>query len=158
MYCVFFFFNQKTSYEMRISDWSSDVCSSDLERRCRPATARWSTARRGFHRVPSDNLLQGIQELERFEGLGPLPVPIAGSGKAAREIDPVEQSAGEPSPPDRQQPRPDDVADRVRTARPRGRALPVAEERPRRDLTPGAQVPPTLRERRSYASGNSGAQ
>src|SRR3546814_13040963 len=30
MYC-FFFFKQKTAYEMRISDWSSDVCSSDLE-------------------------------------------------------------------------------------------------------------------------------
>src|SRR3546814_1775405 len=28
--CVFFFFKQKTAYEMRISDWSSDVCSSDL--------------------------------------------------------------------------------------------------------------------------------
>src|SRR3546814_8118390 len=28
-YCVFF--KQKTAYEMRISDWSSDVCSSDLE-------------------------------------------------------------------------------------------------------------------------------
>src|SRR3546814_6805624 len=33
MFCCFlsfFFFKQKTSYEMRISDWSSDVCSSDL--------------------------------------------------------------------------------------------------------------------------------
>src|SRR3546814_7310741 len=29
---VFFFFKQKTAYEMRISDWSSDVCSSDLAR------------------------------------------------------------------------------------------------------------------------------
>src|SRR3546814_17181101 len=28
--CVVFFFKQKTAYEMRISDWSSDVCSSDL--------------------------------------------------------------------------------------------------------------------------------
>src|SRR3546814_4268172 len=28
----FFFFKQKTAYEMRISDWSSDVCSSDLHR------------------------------------------------------------------------------------------------------------------------------
>src|SRR3546814_4533739 len=28
--CYFFFFKQKTAYEMRISDWSSDVCSSDL--------------------------------------------------------------------------------------------------------------------------------
>src|SRR3546814_13062485 len=33
--CVvfFFFFKQKTAYEMRISDWSSDVCSSDLKGR-----------------------------------------------------------------------------------------------------------------------------
>src|SRR3546814_6201417 len=30
-----FFFKQKTAYEMRISDWSSDVCSSDLARRHR---------------------------------------------------------------------------------------------------------------------------
>src|SRR3546814_15349251 len=30
MFVVFFFFKQKTAYEMRISDWSSDVCSSDL--------------------------------------------------------------------------------------------------------------------------------
>src|SRR3546814_3216797 len=31
MFCVvLFFFKQKTAYEMRISDWSSDVCSSDL--------------------------------------------------------------------------------------------------------------------------------
>src|SRR3546814_4120887 len=30
----FFFFKQKTAYEMRISDWSSDVCSSDLPNRC----------------------------------------------------------------------------------------------------------------------------
>src|SRR3546814_13860097 len=29
-WCVFFFVKQKTAYEMRISDWSSDVCSSDL--------------------------------------------------------------------------------------------------------------------------------
>src|SRR3546814_1456378 len=30
-FILFFFFKQKTAYEMRISDWSSDVCSSDLE-------------------------------------------------------------------------------------------------------------------------------
>src|SRR3546814_3400978 len=30
MWFVIFFFKQKTAYEMRISDWSSDVCSSDL--------------------------------------------------------------------------------------------------------------------------------
>src|SRR3546814_8023707 len=40
MYLVFdvcvFFFKQKTAYEMRISDWSSDVCSSDLVQHPRP--------------------------------------------------------------------------------------------------------------------------
>src|SRR3546814_10307330 len=30
LHFLFFFFKQKTAYEMRISDWSSDVCSSDL--------------------------------------------------------------------------------------------------------------------------------
>src|SRR3546814_11039313 len=30
--CCVFFFKQKTAYEMRISDWSSDVCSSDLRK------------------------------------------------------------------------------------------------------------------------------
>src|SRR3546814_4494885 len=33
MMCSMFFFKQKTAYEMRISDWSSDVCSSDLPTR-----------------------------------------------------------------------------------------------------------------------------
>src|SRR3546814_2290475 len=35
----FFFFKQKTAYEMRISDWSSDVCSSDLAGPGRSGTA-----------------------------------------------------------------------------------------------------------------------
>src|SRR3546814_1633985 len=37
---VFFFFKQKTAYEMRISDWSSDVCSSDLRGACRARASR----------------------------------------------------------------------------------------------------------------------
>src|SRR3546814_7102538 len=37
---VCFFFKQKTAYEMRISDWSSDVCSSDLDRRSSPFRTR----------------------------------------------------------------------------------------------------------------------
>src|SRR3546814_2492472 len=36
---VFFFFKQKPAYEMRISDWSSDVCSSDLPAATEPAPA-----------------------------------------------------------------------------------------------------------------------
>src|SRR3546814_7776138 len=35
---VFFFFKQKSAYEMRISDWSSDVCSSDLVGQCGDTT------------------------------------------------------------------------------------------------------------------------
>src|SRR3546814_1769326 len=38
---LFFFFKQKTAYEMRISDWSSDVCSSDLW--WRPAMTKSAT-------------------------------------------------------------------------------------------------------------------
>src|SRR3546814_5050594 len=56
----FFFFKQKTAYEMRISDWSSDVCSSDLAAlrknrdydRCR---RRW----RAYRDLADDLLLPG---------------------------------------------------------------------------------------------------
>src|SRR3546814_10644709 len=41
---VFFFFKQKTAYEMRISDWSSDVCSSDLAVQLTPGANALSTA------------------------------------------------------------------------------------------------------------------
>src|SRR3546814_3308488 len=43
-----FFFKQKTAYEMRISDWSSDVCSSDLL---------------GFDAVPGQHRLGGLADL-----------------------------------------------------------------------------------------------
>src|SRR3546814_17723553 len=49
MLVLFFFFKQKTAYEMRISDWSSDVCSSDLAAqglRRRDQGARLPRARR----------------------------------------------------------------------------------------------------------------
>src|SRR3546814_43789 len=42
---LFFFFKQKTAYEMRISDWSSDVCSSDLS----------GSDRLGEHRLTPDS-------------------------------------------------------------------------------------------------------
>src|SRR3546814_9797908 len=44
--CVFvvFFFKQKTAYEMRISDWSSDVCSSDLLQQHRQRRGRGDDA------------------------------------------------------------------------------------------------------------------
>src|SRR3546814_13598475 len=49
-YCILFFFKQKTADEMRISDWSSDVCSSDLH-------AIHHGSQRGL-RVPGDFDLQ----------------------------------------------------------------------------------------------------
>src|SRR3546814_5601667 len=46
LFLFFFFFKQKTAYEMRISDWSSDVCSSDLLRRCGKSAQTETTSRR----------------------------------------------------------------------------------------------------------------
>src|SRR3546814_14558936 len=48
--CIIFFFKQKTAYEMRISDWSSDVCSSDLVGR--PLRARRRRQREQPCRAP----------------------------------------------------------------------------------------------------------
>src|SRR3546814_50224 len=52
--CLVFFFKQKTAYEMRISDWSSDVCSSDLHRRQQdrqPDERRREDSRRPGHEI-----------------------------------------------------------------------------------------------------------
>src|SRR3546814_2093684 len=52
----FFFFKQKTAYEMRISEWSSDVCSSDLDMQCAffgagPQHPSWPLGYRDGHSV-----------------------------------------------------------------------------------------------------------
>src|SRR3546814_8912666 len=64
---VFFFFKQKTAYEVRISDWSSDVCSSDLvEAQEAEAQARRVAALRalsGRASVPIDDILPMGEEL-----------------------------------------------------------------------------------------------
>src|SRR3546814_11735074 len=60
VFCSFFFFKQKTAYELRISDWSSDVCSSDLLRR----------EGRGLQRQVVGGVLARLGGLEvRVEGL-----------------------------------------------------------------------------------------
>src|SRR3546814_3967661 len=51
---MFFFFKQKTSYEMRISDWSSDVCSSDL-----------AAQRAGLHQIPA--LVRELDDAATYE-------------------------------------------------------------------------------------------
>src|SRR3546814_1412489 len=63
-----FFFKQKTAYEMRISDWSSDVCSSDLvclldRNGLRPA--RWVTTKNGYITLASE---VGVRSEERRVG------------------------------------------------------------------------------------------
>src|SRR3546814_5792561 len=64
---VVFFFKQKTAYEMRISDWSSDVCSSDL-----PALAQlvhfFFIKRRGHARVGIHRKLAAARITEKWQG------------------------------------------------------------------------------------------
>src|SRR3546814_6474926 len=52
LFICFFFFKQKTAYEMRISDWSSDVCSSDL------------FANASLFHVPGSELLRVLKQLQ----------------------------------------------------------------------------------------------
>src|SRR3546814_17669480 len=60
MWDLFFFFKQKTAYEMRISDWSSDVCSSDLKppaaRRRRPGAQAFQNMRAAPDAAIADDL------------------------------------------------------------------------------------------------------
>src|SRR3546814_5110226 len=48
---ICFFFKQKTAYEMRISDWSSDVCSSDLSKRAQGSTRQFRPPRQRLHGI-----------------------------------------------------------------------------------------------------------
>src|SRR3546814_12212184 len=70
----FFFFKQKTAYEMRISDWSSDVCSSDL----RPGNDREDQGR-GTHQaarpVRARRQATGRARLDRRRALDRRPLP-----------------------------------------------------------------------------------
>src|SRR3546814_4447004 len=55
---IIFFFKQKTAYEMRISDWSSDVCSSDLPD---AAAARASNRQDVYSRV-TDKIIADLEQ------------------------------------------------------------------------------------------------
>src|SRR3546814_10116342 len=70
----FFVFKQKTAYELRISDWSSDVCSSDLERYDR------MIRRRTWRRVHQEDMCQalGLHPSQKYQSDGgPSPDKIA---------------------------------------------------------------------------------
>src|SRR3546814_5374051 len=65
---LFFFFKQKTAYEMRISDWSSDVCSSDLlDRRVVDIDPGRPCARARRNAADADLVLTGIELHARRE-------------------------------------------------------------------------------------------
>src|SRR3546814_7926830 len=53
---VFFFFKQKTAYEMRISDWSSDVCSSDLDQNKRDNALLFAVKRAASFDIHDNNI------------------------------------------------------------------------------------------------------
>src|SRR3546814_17474313 len=76
MVLYFVFFKQKTAYEMRISDWSSDVCSSDLSLAA-IFTSRTDTGRLriehqtvGCHRVVAENLALEDPHLDPAHAIG----------------------------------------------------------------------------------------
>src|SRR3546814_4950380 len=79
---LFCFFKQKTAYEMRISDWSSDVCSSDL---CRRASRRASAsmARRDRALRPS---AAGIQHGRRLANGGTRGATCVGTRSEERRV------------------------------------------------------------------------
>src|SRR3546814_9533109 len=74
---LMFFFKQKTAYEMRISDWSSDVCSSDLARALREVYA--ALAADGSTAAVEDRLL----DFDEFNDL--VGLPELREAEAARE-------------------------------------------------------------------------
>src|SRR3546814_7562386 len=90
VFIVFFFFKQKTAYEMRISDWSSDVCSSDLKHHGRIGVQHFLNTRR-MTPGPGLDILHGRLRQRQFAFLGqPLsygdirPAVMVGVGQADR--------------------------------------------------------------------------
>src|SRR3546814_10249733 len=79
----FCFFKQKTAYEMRISDWSSDVCSSDLYGRDRDAEIRAFADRRG---LSGEIRLPERAERSPVEILGPRAGTMRQMGEDPRTV------------------------------------------------------------------------
>src|SRR3546814_8250019 len=99
--CIFFF-KQKTAYEMRISDWSSDVCSSDLiEEEHHPRLVRIADLRKlleEFRQQPEQeggvegrrqDQLVGSQDVDR-----PAPVAVAAQEVRQRQLRLTEEGLG----------------------------------------------------------------
>src|SRR3546814_9972542 len=76
--CLFCFFKQKTAYEVRISDWSSDVCSSDLDigggqrvtHQCVDGVAVERDPGRGIDGATRIEFASALESLDRAPGIG----------------------------------------------------------------------------------------
>src|SRR3546814_3584537 len=91
MFMYFFFFKQKTAYEMRISDWSSDVCSSDL----RSAQEARMHDLLSIRRKPRRRVSRRTDMADR--GSGPAaPLPTGGSRHAAQDAARVRDAPATP--------------------------------------------------------------
>src|SRR3546814_5103149 len=103
---LFFFFKQKTAYDMRISDWSSDVCSSDLCRQggapgvAKPVTGidveRLQTVMQEFCATVGKRAIEGLVFIDVLgvdgDGVRTRHVLVAGIGRPVAE--PVGWCAG----------------------------------------------------------------
>src|SRR3546814_9698362 len=83
--CFVFFFKQKTAYEMRISDWSSDVCSSDLTVAVvRLAAVAPADQRGARHADAQGDRLEG--QVVRVLDVGDDAEPVGAQAQAVAEI------------------------------------------------------------------------
>src|SRR3546814_10535658 len=84
---VFFFFKEKTAYEMRISDWSSDVCSSDLQAQEQPSQLRFVQIVEGPHRAPVIGTAGDLRcRIQRQLAIAGLRQCQAGESRRDREV------------------------------------------------------------------------
>src|SRR3546814_8597481 len=85
---LLFFFKQKTAYEMRISDWRSDVCSSDLPRLSENEHIAWREKVRIDERAEYMELIK-IAEQERAEAIAEAASLRAALQARAKAVEPV---------------------------------------------------------------------
>src|SRR3546814_8202356 len=84
---MFVFFKQKTAYEMRISDWSSDVCSSDLFKPKRKVRLRGNHENRLERYLEANPVLEGLVGLHLLKDDGWEVVPYFSGAPGVIHID-----------------------------------------------------------------------
>src|SRR3546814_8174413 len=82
-FVCFFFFKQKTAYDMRISDWSSDVCSSDLFRHGGIAGLQHLGIKLGGDRL---DIRRGQPAGEAVHGFAPGPETVGAGRSEERRV------------------------------------------------------------------------